>query len=109
MPTYEYECPQGHRFELFQKMSDPPRAACPECGEEARRLLSPGAGLLFKGEGFYITDYRSDSYRKKAEAERKGGGESGGKAGSDKGSSGKEKSAGGSSSEGSSSSSSSSG
>lgn len=71
MPTYEYRCPQGHEFEIFQRMSDPPRAECPECGKSAERLLSAGGGLLFKGEGFYITDYRSDSYRKRAEAEKK--------------------------------------
>lgn len=70
MPTYEYRCPQGHEFELFQRMSDEPRAECPECGAEAERVLSGGAGFLFKGEGFYITDYRSDEYRKKASAEK---------------------------------------
>ncbi len=69
MPTYDYECLKGHRFELFQKMSDDPVAACPECGADARRLISGGAGFLFKGEGFYITDYRSDEYKKKASAE----------------------------------------
>lgn len=69
MPTYEYRCPKGHEFEQFQRMSDPPEAPCPECGETAERLLSAGAGLIFKGSGFYITDYRSESYRKQAEAE----------------------------------------
>jgi len=73
MPTYEYRCPNGHEFELFQKMSDEPRAACPECGEEAERVLSGGAGFLFKGEGFYITDYRSEEYKKKASKEKKNG------------------------------------
>jgi len=72
MPTYEYECPNGHRFELFQKMSDEPRAECPTCGAESRRLLSGGGGLLFKGEGFYITDYRSESYKKQASKETGG-------------------------------------
>jgi putative FmdB family regulatory protein len=66
MPTYEYRCPKGHEFETFQRMSDPPVANCPTCGAEAERLLSAGAGLLFKGSGFYITDYRSDSYKKAA-------------------------------------------
>ena len=70
MPTYEYRCAKGHAFEAFQKMSDPPVAACPECGAEAQRVLSGGAGFLFKGEGFYITDYRSDDYKKKAQAEK---------------------------------------
>lgn len=69
MPTYEYRCPKGHEFEKFQRMSDPPVASCPECGAEAERLLSAGAGLVFKGSGFYITDYRSDSYKKAAAAE----------------------------------------
>jgi putative FmdB family regulatory protein len=72
MPTYEYRCSSGHEFEIVQRMSDEPRATCPECGAEARRLLSTGAGFLFKGEGFYITDYRSDAYRKAAKAETKG-------------------------------------
>ena len=81
MPTYEYRCPEGHTFELFQKMSDEPGAACPECGKPAERQISAGAGFLFKGDGFYITDYRSESYRKKAEAE-KGAKPETGKAGS---------------------------
>ena len=76
MPTYEYRCPKGHEFEKFQRMSDAPGADCPECGEASERVLSGGAGLLFKGEGFYITDYRSDSY-KKAAAKEKGGSEGG--------------------------------
>ena len=69
MPTYEYRCPKGHAFEVFQKMSDPPLATCTHCGERAERVVSGGAGFLFKGEGFYITDYRSADYKKKAEAE----------------------------------------
>lgn len=69
MPTYDYECRKGHRFELFQKMSDEPVAKCPDCGAEAQRLISGGAGFLFKGDGFYITDYRSDDYKKKASSE----------------------------------------
>ena len=69
MPTYEYRCPKGHEFELFQRMSDEPAADCPECGEAAERLLSAGGGLLFKGEGFYITDYRSADYKKRAQAD----------------------------------------
>jgi putative FmdB family regulatory protein len=74
MPTYEYRCPQGHGFELFQRMSDEPRAACPTCGEDATRILSGGAGFLFKGDGFYITDYRSESYRSQAKKESGDGG-----------------------------------
>ncbi len=64
MPTYEYRCPKGHAFDLFQRMSDEPGAACPECGAAAERILSGGAGFIFKGDGFYITDYRSDEYKK---------------------------------------------
>jgi putative FmdB family regulatory protein len=70
MPTYDYECRKGHRFELFQKMTDEPVAKCPECGAKASRQISGGAGFLFKGDGFYITDYRSDDYRKKASADK---------------------------------------
>ena len=74
MPTYEYRCPAcQNEFEKFQRMSDEPRAECPACGKEATRLLSGGAGLLFKGSGFYITDYRSDSYKKAAGAENGSG------------------------------------
>ena len=60
MPTYEYECPEGHRFEKFQKMTDKPRAKCPTCGKAATRKISGGAALVFKGTGFYITDYGKD-------------------------------------------------
>jgi putative FmdB family regulatory protein len=60
MPTYEYECPDGHQFEKLQKMSDKPRATCPVCGKPAVRKISGGAGLVFKGSGFYITDYGKD-------------------------------------------------
>jgi putative FmdB family regulatory protein len=69
MPTYEYACPDGHFFDKFQRMSDPAEADCPECGQAATRKISGGSGFLFKGDGFYITDYRSDDYRKKAGAE----------------------------------------
>ncbi|MEX2467204.1 MAG: zinc ribbon domain-containing protein [Gemmatimonadota bacterium] len=91
MPTYEYRCPKGHGFEVFQRMSDDPVAECPECGAKAERLISGGAGFLFKGEGFYITNHRSDDYKKKASKEAPssdggstGGEGSGGAAGGDK-------------------------
>jgi putative FmdB family regulatory protein len=72
MPTYEYRCPDcGTNFEKFQKMSDEPGAPCPQCGAAAERRMSGGAGLLFKGSGFYITDYaRGDSYKKAAESDK---------------------------------------
>ncbi len=71
MPTYEYRCPKGHQFERFQKITDPPESECPECGGRAERILSGGAGLLFKGAGFYITDYRDKSYKDRAASEAK--------------------------------------
>jgi putative FmdB family regulatory protein len=71
MPTYEYQCPDGHLFEKFQKMTDKPRAKCPVCGKPATRKISGGAGLVFKGSGFYITDYGKDGKGpRKPEAER---------------------------------------
>ncbi len=60
MPTYEYECSNGHRFDRVQKMADKPVAKCPECGAKASRKISGGQGLIFKGSGFYITDYGKD-------------------------------------------------
>jgi len=73
MPTYEYRCPEcGTDFEKFQKMSDEPGYPCPKCGARAERRMSGGAGLVFKGSGFYITDYRGDGYKKAAEAEKGG-------------------------------------
>ena len=69
MPTYEYRCKKGHTFELFQKMSDPPAAKCAQCGSPAERVVSGGAGFVFKGAGFYITDYRSEDYKKKKAGE----------------------------------------
>ena len=70
MPTYEYRCPAGHDFELFQKMSDKPRAKCPTCGKSAARRISGGAGLVFKGTGFYITDYGKDGKGPRKEASK---------------------------------------
>ena len=72
MPTYEYQCEKcGMIFEEFQSISAPPLTKCKktECDGAVKRLFSPGAGFLFKGSGFYITDYRSDSYKKQAKAD----------------------------------------
>jgi putative FmdB family regulatory protein len=60
MPTYEYVCTEGHAFEKIQKMSDRPLRKCPTCGARAERKVSGGSGLIFKGSGFYITDYGKD-------------------------------------------------
>ena len=71
MPTYEYQCPEGHTFEKFQKMSDKPQAKCPVCGKPATRKISGGAGLVFKGTGFYITDYGKDGKGPRKEGSEK--------------------------------------
>ena len=73
MPTYDYECDAcGHAFELFQQISENPKKKCPECGKsKLRRLFGTGAALMFKGSGFYQTDYRSESYKKASEADKK--------------------------------------
>lgn len=73
MPTYDYECTAcDHQFELFQGINDPVKRKCPECGRlKLRRLIGPGAAIVFKGSGFYQTDYRSESYKKGAAAEKK--------------------------------------
>lgn len=68
MPTYEYECSAcGYKFEKFQSMSASPLKKCPECGKKVHRLIGGGAGILFRGSGFYQTDYRTSSYKKAAE------------------------------------------
>jgi len=73
MPTYDYECDAcGHEFELFQSISEPVKRKCPECSKlKLRRLFGTGAAVVFKGSGFYETDYRSDSYKKAAEKDKK--------------------------------------
>ena len=69
MPTYDYECARcGHSFEVFHGMMEQPVKRCPKCRGKTRRLIGTGAGIIFKGSGFYETDYRSDSYK---DAEKK--------------------------------------
>jgi len=72
MPTYEYTCEScGYEFEQFQSITARPIRKCPKCGRaSARRLIGVGAGVIFKGPGFYATDYRSESYKKAAESEK---------------------------------------
>ncbi len=72
MPTYDYECDAcQHTFELFQGINDPVETKCPECGKKKlRRLFGTGGAIVFKGSGFYQTDYRSDSYKKGASADK---------------------------------------
>src|SRR5271166_4958803 len=74
MPTYEYACTKcGHQFEQFQSMRDEPLRSCPKCRKLAlKRLVGGGAGLIFKGSGFYITDYKNKGMTKAAAAESKG-------------------------------------
>ena len=70
MPTYEYECKKcNDTFDVFQNMSDKPLKKCPECGGKVQRLIGTGAGIIFKGSGFYQTDYRSSEYRDQAKSE----------------------------------------
>lgn len=73
MPTYQYRCSAcDHEFEEFQSISEPPITICPACGGKTQRVITGGAGLIFKGSGFYITDYRDSKY--KAEAAKDGSG-----------------------------------
>jgi putative FmdB family regulatory protein len=80
MPNYDYECDGcGHQWEMFQRMVEDPIKKCPQCNKKkARRLFGTGAAIMFKGSGFYETDYRSDSYKKAAKADKdKSSGDSG--------------------------------
>ncbi len=72
MPTYDYVCDAcEHEFELFQSIKEDAKKQCPECGKKKlRRLIGPGAAIVFKGSGFYATDYRSESYKKAAAADK---------------------------------------
>lgn len=75
MPTYEYKCEKcGKLFEIFQKMSDKPLSICPDdkCKGTLRRLIGGGAGFIFKGSGFYATDYRSENYKKREKEDKPG-------------------------------------
>jgi len=73
MPTYDYQCSAcDYQFELFQSISAPVKRKCPECGKQKlKRLIGPGAAVVFKGSGFYQTDYRSESYKKRAAEDNK--------------------------------------
>lgn len=79
MPTYDYVCDGcGHAFELFQSMTDGVKKTCPKCGKKKlRRLIGAGGAIVFKGSGFYKTDYRSESYKKGAAADSGGSGDGG--------------------------------
>ena len=71
MPTYEYKCLAcDNRFERFQGITAPAIEECPECSGKVKRLIGAGAGLIFKGSGFYITDYRSDGYKESAKKDK---------------------------------------
>jgi putative FmdB family regulatory protein len=71
MPTYEYECTKcGYGFEIEQRITDEPKKRCPDCRGKVMRLISGGGGILFKGNGFHVTDYRSESYKKAAAADK---------------------------------------
>ena len=84
MPTYEFRCPSGHDIEKFFKISEAPgELECPTCGAVAARRISGGAGLVFKGSGFYITDYGKDGKKDQREAATSAKGEGGGSAKSD--------------------------
>ena len=103
MPSYEYICEScGYEFELVQRMSDPPRKLCPRCRKKVTRKVGKGAGIIFKGSGFYATDYRSSDYKAKELADRSGSPApaSGTKASKDSGGSKASKDAGGTKGEG---------
>jgi putative FmdB family regulatory protein len=80
MPTYEYRCPEGHDFERFFRSisAAEPNVACPVCGKIAERRMSAGAGLLFKGSGFYLTDYGKNAHRSSGPAPQKSDGSASG-------------------------------
>lgn len=70
MPTYEYKCHYcGHQFEAFQKITDKPIEKCPQCSRSVKRLISSGVEIIFRGKGFYATDYRKNHIPKESHAE----------------------------------------
>ncbi|MDP7035698.1 MAG: zinc ribbon domain-containing protein [Planctomycetota bacterium] len=88
MPTYDYRCNEcSHEFEAFQRISEEPLQTCPECEGNVKRLIGAGAGLIFKGSGFYITDYRKAEYKEKAKKESESSSSSDSKSSSNSGSS----------------------
>lgn len=71
MPTYEYQCKKcGLMFERFQNIKEEPIRECPECSSPVKKLISAGAGIIFRGSGFYITDYRNEDYKKAEKKEK---------------------------------------
>lgn len=69
MPTYDYKCNDcSNKFEEFQSMTDDPIASCPKCGKESKRMFSPCAGIIFKGEGFYVNDYKNKKSKPSSES-----------------------------------------
>jgi putative FmdB family regulatory protein len=92
MPTYDYRCSKcDHAWELFQSIKAEPVKKCPACGKQgAKRVISAGGGVIFRGSGFYQTDYRSDGYKKAAAADKKSSEGSSGNSGSESKSSGSE-------------------
>ena len=88
MPTYEYKCLDcGIQFDRFQSIIEDPIQECPECSGRTKRLIGAGAGLIFKGSGFYITDYRSEGYKESAKKDKESSssGEGDSKSGDSKG------------------------
>ena len=72
MPTYDYKCKKcGNIFEVFQKITDDPVKTCPECGGKVYRLISGGVGIIFKGNGFYVTDNKTNRYSEKSKSKTK--------------------------------------
>ncbi len=68
MPTYDFKCPEGHEFEEFQSMNEEPKSVCPKCGKDAPRIFGAGSSLVFKGTGFYITDYKKPASEPKKDS-----------------------------------------